>query len=248
MVGAPAAADAVARARAMPGLRVGLHLVLADGVPVLPVQEIRRLVGDDGRFGSAMARDGLRFALSANVRRQLEREIRAQFDAFSATGLTLDHVNAHKHFHLHPVVLSLVLKVGRDHGMRAMRLPREAGTPWWLAPWLGLLRWRLDMAGIAHNDYVLGMARSGAMDEATLLAALATLPAGVTEIYLHPATISGAAIAPSMRGYRHADELAALLSLRVRQQLLGGGLRLGGFLDVLASADKAAAAPGGAAR
>jgi predicted glycoside hydrolase/deacetylase ChbG (UPF0249 family) len=31
MVGAPAAADAVRRARKLPHLRVGLHLVLADG-------------------------------------------------------------------------------------------------------------------------------------------------------------------------------------------------------------------------
>jgi len=33
MVGGPAAADAVARARRLPDLRVGLHLVLVDGHP-----------------------------------------------------------------------------------------------------------------------------------------------------------------------------------------------------------------------
>ena len=36
MVGAPAAADAVARAKRMPGLRVGLHLVAVEGPAVLP--------------------------------------------------------------------------------------------------------------------------------------------------------------------------------------------------------------------
>ncbi|NUO88439.1 MAG: ChbG/HpnK family deacetylase, partial [Cupriavidus sp.] len=35
MVGAPAAADAVARARRLPALRVGLHVVLADGPATL---------------------------------------------------------------------------------------------------------------------------------------------------------------------------------------------------------------------
>src|SRR6266851_2910372 len=45
MVAAPAAADAVARAHRLPGLRVGLHLVLTDGSPVLPPDEIRGLVG-----------------------------------------------------------------------------------------------------------------------------------------------------------------------------------------------------------
>jgi len=40
MVSAPAAADAVERARRMPSLRVGLHLVLVDGRPVLPASAV----------------------------------------------------------------------------------------------------------------------------------------------------------------------------------------------------------------
>ena len=39
MVAAPAAADAVARARRMPALRVGLHVVLVEGRPVLPASD-----------------------------------------------------------------------------------------------------------------------------------------------------------------------------------------------------------------
>ncbi|KAA6122943.1 ChbG/HpnK family deacetylase [Cupriavidus cauae] len=247
MVGAPAAADAVSRAHRLPRLRVGLHLVLADGPSVLPPAAIPDLVDAEGRFGSAMARDGLRFFLSDAVRRQLAAEIRAQFAAFAATGLALDHVNTHKHFHLHPTVLSLILAIGRDYGLRAMRLPRETGAPWWLRPWLALLRRRLDAAGIAHNDHVIGIARSGAMDEDAVLAALRTLPPGVVELYLHPATESGERIAPSMRGYRHADELAALLSPRVRIALEQVAPRRGGFADQLPARigdDGSCASPG----
>lgn len=247
MVGAPAAADAVSRAHRLPRLRVGLHLVLADGPSVLPPAAIPDLVDAEGRFGAAMARDGLRFVMSASARRQLAAEIRAQFAAFAATGLPLDHVNTHKHFHLHPTVLSLILAIGRDYGLRAMRLPREAGAPWWLRPWLAWLRRRLDAAGIAHNDYVIGIARSGAMDEQTVLAALRRLPPGVGELYLHPATVSGARISPSMRGYRHADELAALLSPRVRTALKQVAPRRGGFADQLpapASGHASCASPG----
>jgi len=235
MVGAPAANDAVARARRLPSLRVGLHVVLADGPATLPPAQIPDLVDAQGRFGSAMARDGCRFFFLPHVRRQLAAEIRAQFEAFAATGLPLDHVNTHKHFHLHPTVLSLILSIGREYGLRAMRLPRETGAPLLLRPWLALLRRRLERAGIAHNDYVVGIAHSGGMDEAVLLAALARLPDGVGEIYLHPAVISGAHIAPSMDGYRHADELAALLSPRVRAALDIATRRRGGFADVLAA-------------
>jgi riboflavin biosynthesis pyrimidine reductase len=91
------------------------------------------------------------------------------------------------------------------------------------------MRRRLRSAGLAHNDYVFGMTHSGAMDEARLLEILARLPEGVTEIYLHPAVESGAAIAASMSGYRHADELAALLSPKVRAAVAASGAQTGGF-------------------
>ncbi len=135
-----------------------------------------------------MVRDGFRFFLLPHVRDQLAMEIRAQFEAFSKTGLQLDHVNTHKHFHLHPTVLSLILDIGRDYGMRAMRLPYEAHAPVWIKPWMTRVRSTLKRAGIAHNDYVVGIAQTGQMDEAALLATIAHLPDGVGEIYCHPAT------------------------------------------------------------
>ena len=238
MVSAPAADDAVERARRLPGLRVGLHLVLADGPSTLPAAQIPALVGTDGRFGDAMVRDGFRFFFLPAVRAQLAREIRAQFEAFAATGLTLDHVNAHKHFHVHPTVLSLILSIGREYGLAAIRLPFEAHAPWWLAPWIALMRSRLARAGVAHNDYVVGIAHTGGMDETVILDALAELPEGIGEIYCHPAELDApgqAPITPSMREYRHADELAALLSPRVAAAM--AGIPRGGFVDVCGAGD-----------
>ena len=236
MVGAPAAQDAIARARDCPSLRVGLHLVLADGPSMLPPQTIPDLVDAGGRFGERMVRDGIRFFCLPRVRRQLALEIRAQFEAFSASGLPLDHVNAHKHFHLHPTILTLIIRIGREFGLRAVRLPREAGLPAWLRPWLALQQARLEAAGIGHNDYIVGLRQSGRFDEPALLAALRDLPpAGVGELYLHPALVSGAAIAASMPAYRHADEFAALVSPRIRQacaQLRAKGFLFGGFADL----------------
>ncbi|MGH8180307.1 MAG: hopanoid biosynthesis-associated protein HpnK, partial [Steroidobacteraceae bacterium] len=130
MVGSPATLDAVRCARELPGLSVGLHLVLADGWSVLPQRSIPALVDAQGRFGNNMVRDGVRFFALPTVRRQLEAEIRAQFQAFADTGLVLDHVNAHKHFHLHPTLLEMLLRIGAEFGAPAVRLPRE---PAWVA-------------------------------------------------------------------------------------------------------------------
>ncbi|WP_025602781.1 hopanoid biosynthesis-associated protein HpnK [Burkholderia sp. WSM2230] len=232
MVGAPAAIDAVQRARALPRLRVGLHLVLADGDAVMPRAGIAALVDEHGRFGNDMVRDGVRFFLLPHVREQLAREIRAQFEAFAETGLALDHVNTHKHFHLHPTVLGLILEIGREFGMKAMRLPFEANAPLWLRPWIAQVRARLDRAGIAHNDYVVGIARSGRMDEAAWLAALASLPDGVGEIYCHPAVAGERALTDGMRDYLHAEELAALLSPNVARAIRKLRVKVGGFADV----------------
>jgi chitin disaccharide deacetylase len=245
MVSAQGTKDAIRRARLLPNLCVGLHVVLADGWSTLDGQLIPDIADATGRMHSDMFRRGVRFFFKSAARRQLEAEIRAQFSAFARTGLALDHVNVHKHFHIHPTILSVLLEVGRDYGMPAMRVPDE---PFWfaarsagvlpglaqtlLSPWIALMKHRLRRAGIFHNDRIFGVAGSGAMDEAGLLAILARLPPGVTEIYLHPATQSGSAIAASMSQYRHAEELDALSSPRVRAALKAVAVR-GGYADVM---------------
>lgn len=233
MVAAPAMADAVARARQLPGLAVGLHLVLADGRAALPATQIPDLVDADGYFGDRMARDGAKFFFLPRARRQLASEIRAQFEAFAATGLPLDHVNAHKHFHLHPTVLSLTLSIGRDYGLRAVRLPAEPGMGPSLQPWLTLMRWRLRRAGVRCNDHVFGIRHSGGMDEHAMLAVLQQLPDGLSELYLHPATHGE--LTPTMHSYRHADELAALLSPRVQRAIAERCHLCHGFSDPAAA-------------
>ncbi|WP_233523520.1 hopanoid biosynthesis-associated protein HpnK [Dyella solisilvae] len=233
MVTAPAAADAVERARRLPGLAVGLHLVLADGRAALPSAQIPDLVDPHGRFGNRMVGDGMRFFFLPRVRRQLAAEIRAQFEAFAATGLALDHVNAHKHFHLHPTVLGLLLSIGRDYGLRAVRLPAEPGMGPWLRPWLALMRRRLRRSGVRYNDHVFGLRHTGGMDESVLLTLLQQMPAGLSEMYLHPATHGQ--LSPSMADYRHADELAALLSPRVHQAIAERCHLCRGFSDPAAA-------------
>jgi hopanoid biosynthesis associated protein HpnK len=244
MVAAAATADAIERARRLPGLRVGLHLVLIDGQAVLPAGDIPRLVGADGRFDDNQIRAGLRYFLAPGVRRQLAAEIAAQFEAFRATGLALDHVNAHQHLHLHPTVARLVVEIGRAYGTRAVRLPAEPAEalrrafpgeryrpPAW-QPAIAALRRRLRRAELASNDQVFGIAWSGAMVEDRVLALLPHLPHGVSEIYFHPATRTTAALAAAMPGYRHTEELAALLSPVVRQRIADLGISLVGYGDL----------------
>jgi chitin disaccharide deacetylase len=244
MVGGEAAADAVARAHRLPELRVGLHLNLTEGHPVLPQVAIPRLLRENGEFDRNMARAGVRFATLPSVRRQLAMEIRAQFAAFCATGLRLDHVNAHKHIHLHPCVARLMIDIGRDYGMKAARVPSEPvavlrrafpdehyRTPLY-RPWVVALRRRLQRAGLRTNDHLFGLAWSGRMVEARILGLIPYLPDGVSEIYFHPAAERTPTLVPTIRGYRRAEELAALLSPSLRERIADSGIHLLSYSDL----------------
>jgi hopanoid biosynthesis associated protein HpnK len=246
MVGAPAAADAVARALRLPALRVGLHIVLIEGRPVSPAQEVPDLVDQAGNFRNDMVAASLRIFLGAKVRRQVATEIAAQFDAYAATGLRLDHVDCHKHWHLHPTIAGLVLEIGQRYGITAVRVPsepaavlRRAGnrsrsslSSMVTALCAAQLRRRVLGNGLQAPDRVFGLAWSGAMTERRVAALLAQLPNGLTEIYTHPATSNS--FAGAVPGYRYADELSALVSPKVKSAIAENGIRLTTYSDLAA--------------
>ncbi|BAU92354.1 hopanoid biosynthesis associated protein HpnK [Methylorubrum populi] len=244
MVSAPGADDAVARARRMSSLRVGLHLVLVEAWPTLPAADLPDLTDAQGLMRRDMERLGLDLALKAGTRRQLAAEIRAQFEAYRATGLPLDHVNAHKHFHIHPLIAGLVLRIGRDYGMRALRVPREPrdllrrAEPGFqpkpaldTAPWAALLAVRARQAGLLIPTRTLGLAWSGAMTPERVTALLRHLPDGLTELYTHPATAGG--FPGEAPGYLYAAERDALIAPQARQAADHSGAARGGFSDFL---------------
>jgi len=241
MVAAPAATDAIARARRLPSLRVGLHLVLSDGRPLLPPSTVSHLVDESGAFRTNLAALGTLIAFSAGARRQVAAEITAQFAAFRDSGLALDHCNAHQHLHLHPVVAELMLSIGHSFGLRAVRVPLERGqvlrrlkphTHGWSAtlalPFALRLRRRVSAAGLAAPDRVFGLRWSGHMTRARLLALVRNLPDGLSEIYLHPAT---APFRGGGEGYRHREEFEALTDPAVVAACRDASLQLGGFSD-----------------
>ena len=250
MVGSPACADAVTRAKRLPGLRVGLHLTLVEATPFLPRSQIPDLVGPDGLFRTDMAIAGANMFFRPGVQRQLAAEIEAQFAAFARTGLPLDHVNSHKHFHLHPTVAGLMIRIGKRYGMRAVRVPREPtalvraidpGAPWAIpalvAPFTAMLAWRLRRDRIRVPDQVFGLAWSGAMTGERLEAVLRRLPEGVTEIYTHPATSGG--FTGAAPGSRYADELAGLMQTSLVLAAAESGVERSGFSDLGTSGEPA---------
>ena len=159
-----------------------------------------------------------------------------------ATGLRLDHVDVHKHYHLHPVVGREVIAAAQRFGALAVRIPVEpvsvirrveagkVAAPLAFACCARLLRPRARRARLLTPDAMFGLAWSGEFTADRLLALLRHLPPGVVEIYTHPATVDQ--FCGSACGYRYSEELEALCASEVLAQLRRSRLEPIGYSDL----------------
>ena len=248
MVNGRAFAAAVELARAHPGLGVGLHLMLVQGFAAAPPAQVPLLTRSDGRFGDAPVWSGMRFFFTPGIRDQIRREVTAQLDRFLATGLPLSHVDGHLTIHMHPVVVEVLIELRERYGIRAVRLPREPllralrydrrhmlRKLFEAAAFNSLSRWalpRLRRAGLRHPDRMFGLHQTGHVSEHYLLSLLADLPAGVNELYCHPALLDDEARRWRPADYDSERELAALTSPRVREAIAAAGIQTISYRDL----------------
>jgi predicted glycoside hydrolase/deacetylase ChbG (UPF0249 family) len=202
MAWAAATGEAIEMARRAPSLGVGCHVVLVDGEPVLPAEQIPSLIDQNtGRFHATLGAF-LRRLLAGQVRpAEIEAEAKAQIELLQAEGLTLTHIDTHKHVHMFAAVLGPVLNAAKQRGIRAIRNPFEPawslratqGGPWVRRTEVTLLRrlqpaWmkRVHTAGFATTDGLLGVVATGTLDAATLSSLLRAMPEGTWELVTHP--------------------------------------------------------------
>lgn len=126
MATGPAFDDAIAIAIANPTLGVGCHVVLTDGVPASPPETISTLLGPDGRSFRPSLLDFVQALLRGRIREEeIEREADAQIRKLQHAGITITHVDTHKHSHLFPAVARSLLRVLERAGIPAIRNPFE---------------------------------------------------------------------------------------------------------------------------
>jgi chitin disaccharide deacetylase len=246
MVTGAAFEQAVDLARSHPSLGVGLHLTLVCGQSALPARKIPHLVDPKGSFSENPGLAGLQYQFNRAARRELRLEIRAQLEKFRQTGLPLSHVDGHLHLHVHPVVISILIELSAEFGIRVIRLPLDElrlalklDSTSWVAKVMGwavfaqlrrLAQPQLKKAGIVVVERVYGLSQSGDMTEAYLMGLISGIQANSVEIYLHPAiAIPGEPLnGPVGSG---EQELAALLSDRVRDGFAIAGFTLTNYCN-----------------
>lgn len=242
MPGGAAFDEAVKIAKRNPGLQVGLHLTLVQGTAVLPVQQIPDLVNKAGEFGDNPVKAGMRYFFDKGLYKQLRNEIEAQIQRVVDSGLALSHIDGHLNIHLHPTVFAFLTELMPRYGITSFRLSRERlGHNLRFNPErrggktieriiFGSLarhaRPTLQELGIGYAGEVKGVLNSGHMTEEYILQILDGLQDGLTELYFHPGVLPDAEITRRMPDYRHGEELAAIISPRVRQKITELGIRV----------------------
>src|ERR1700682_100189 len=119
--------EAVALAAQMPRLSVGCHIVLVDGEPLLPPNEVRSLLAPGtNRFYHSISEVLRAVARGCFKAEEVEAEAWAQFARLQRSDVDVSHFDAHKHTHMFPSILKPLLRAASAHGIAAVRNPFEA--------------------------------------------------------------------------------------------------------------------------
>lgn len=239
MVTTPGFADAVALARAHPGLDLGIHLALTGVRPALQPRRIPTLLGRDGRFPPLGA--WLRRVVAGRLDPgDLRDELGAQLARALRTGLNFSHVDGHHHTHIFGPVAAIVADLARQIGIPVVRRVRDAAgatePPLPASSGEAVKRGLLNAAerrwGGAYAEFERTRAFRGFAFPATLAAwreLARSLPAGVTEMMCHPGLNDPAVAALDPYVSARETELRWLCDPRVRDVLEASGVMLADF-------------------
>ena len=241
----PATDDAITIARQTPTLGVGCHLTLVDGVPVLPSAELPTLA-PGGAFRATWGRF-LAASLAGRIELQeIERELSAQIERLRDSGITLTHLDSHKHVHAYPPVFEIVARLAARLTIPVVRVPYErpalalvarfAGTRGprkqalenlALAAWAERDRRLLTRHGLPPAPRFLGRVLTGFFTRHRFHALLNAVPDGVNELMTHPGYVDTALKRmPTRLRTERTDEVRLLMASEIRETIRRAGIVL----------------------
>jgi predicted glycoside hydrolase/deacetylase ChbG (UPF0249 family) len=200
MATGPAFRHAVHAAFTQTSLGIGCHLVLVDGRPELHPAELPTLA-PGGRLRSSLTTFMVDLFGGRIASREIEREAIAQIRRIQSAGITVTHIDTHKHTHMFPRVLKAVIRAARACNVPAIRNPFEPNWSLRLteeAPRTRRLQVRtlrffrkqflraVRTAQLSTTDGVLGVLATGTLDTAYVLRVLENMPPGTWELVCHP--------------------------------------------------------------
>jgi predicted glycoside hydrolase/deacetylase ChbG (UPF0249 family) len=230
--------DAVARLRERPGLDVGAHLTLVGEAPLSPPEEVRSLLGRDGRLLSGWPVFARRWLLGQIRPDETETELRRQIESLRAAGLAVSHLNAHQHLHVLPGLFEIVLRLAEEHRIPWVRIPAEPAAAFPASPravQIALLnalgrraRRRLRAEGSRSAGRTIGVLIAGHLTVEALGHSL-DQAGDISELVCHPGIGDAALAGEYAWGYAWDAETAALCDPRVPDLLREREIELTSF-------------------
>jgi hopanoid biosynthesis associated protein HpnK len=250
MANAKATDAAIDLARTQPSLKTGCHVVLIDGVPL--ASNLPSLTDGSPRFRSSLKQFALAATRGQIAADEIQREVEAQIRKLQSCGVTITHVDSHKHTHMFPCVLRPMLRAAKACGIRAVRNPFEPLKSWpagmvlgspglWLrlAGVMGFqifaaeFRRALKEEGMVSSDGTVGIAVTGMLDQKRLLRILEALPEGTWELVCHPGYSDPDLQAAGTRLTQSREvELSALTSAETKKALARRQIDLISYADL----------------
>jgi len=250
MTNAQASEAAIDLARTQLGLKTGCHVVLIDGVPLSA--NLPSLTNGSARFRNSLKEFAMAAVRKKVAAEEIEREVEAQVRKLQSSGITLTHVDSHKHTHMFPHVLRPVLRAARACGIRAVRNPFEPMRSWPGSMVLGTPRLWLRSAGVmafgmfaaefrraikeqgmVSTDGTVGIAATGLLDQDKLSRILEALPEGTWELVCHPGYSDADLQSAGTRLTQSREiELAALTSVATKEALARRKIELISYSDL----------------
>jgi hopanoid biosynthesis associated protein HpnK len=235
-------------AKSNPGLSVGCHVVLVDGLPLMSAPHVSTLLENSG---PRLRQSLLRFALRATTGRldedQIAEEVTAQIRKIQSAGIAVSHLDSHKHTHMFPAALRGILKAARAAGVGAIRNPFEplvfARSGNWkrqfqvglLRRYRGIFRGELQKARMATPDGCIGVLATGGLTQEIFEHLVRNLPDGTWEFVSHPGYNDAEldSVTTRLRESRE-KELRILTAPAVRKLLENAGIQLISYRDLTA--------------
>jgi hopanoid biosynthesis associated protein HpnK len=251
--------NAAGLVQSAPKLSVGCHVVLVDGAPVAEPASVATLLADTRnhaanaapRFYSKVSGFAARAILRRFDRDQLVNEIVAQVRKVQRAGIQVTHLDTHKHTHIFPTILSSLVRAARTCGIPAIRNPivpvgalrarqmatrpglwKRYGQVRVLHSFAPLFRQKMNRAGLATPDGVIGVVETGSFDRSLLRRMLSNLPSGTYELVTHPGYNDAdlGSIATRLRASREVER-RLLVSDELRGFLRAEGIEVIGYRE-----------------
>lgn len=248
LVNAPATEEAVEAALRCPGLEVGLHLSVVEGISLRgvpstltdPLRYLDRRLCLHRHWRPFLAR----YLAGRIDLGELEEELGLQIERFLTFYPSIPFVNGTQHLHLLPGVLEIVLRLADLYRIAALRVvhpprPPRLGSRSAAEVVLDSLgrraRRRLRGRRPATTDFCSGFRESGRLNAARLHRLVLELPPGTTELITHPGHECRRLREELPWGYRRfswQQELEALTDDDVRDLLDARGVALTRFAEL----------------